>query len=85
MLVRVRALSQTLAVSHYIKGVGCYPDKTMPEDNAHLLFQALAIDMTIEQLSVVAATIANIGVNPFTGVYRLFITVSKWWTIQVYV
>lgn len=61
-------LSQPLALSHFIKGMGCYPPRTLPEDNAQLFFQALAVEMSIEQLTVVAATLANMGTNPLTGV-----------------
>jgi len=57
---------KTLALSHYIKGKGCYPPKTQPTDNAQLYFQACAMELTPEQLAVVAATIANIGVCPTT-------------------
>ena len=47
--------------------MGCYPLGTLPVDNAQLFFQALAVEMSIEQLSVVAATLANMGTNPLTG------------------
>ena len=57
---------KTLALSHYIKGKGCYPPKTQPTDNAQLYFQACAMEMKPEQLAVVAATIANVGVCPTT-------------------
>ena len=57
---------KTLALSHFIKGIGCYPPKTQPTDNAQLYFQACAMEMTPDQLAVVASTIANIGVCPTT-------------------
>lgn len=57
---------KTLAVSHYMKGVGCYTEHTDPTDNANLLFQAGSIEMNCQKLAVVAATMAKIGVCPTT-------------------
>ena len=56
------------ALSHYIKGMDCYPKGTMPTDNAHLYFQTCAIQTTPKDLAVIAATFANRGVCPTTGV-----------------
>eukprot|EP01138_Halocafeteria_seosinensis_P007902 gb/GECG01008073.1/.p1 GENE.gb/GECG01008073.1/~~gb/GECG01008073.1/.p1 ORF type:complete len:665 (+),score=73.24 gb/GECG01008073.1/:1-1995(+) len=58
---------QTLAVSHFMKGMGAYPRDTDPTDNAHLLFQAQSVELNCEKLSIIAASLANLGVCPTTG------------------
>ena len=59
---------KTLALSHYIKGMGCYPPRTSPDDNSNLLLQAEAIQPRPTDLAVIAATIANRGVCPTSRV-----------------
>eukprot|EP01138_Halocafeteria_seosinensis_P013823 gb/GECG01014115.1/.p1 GENE.gb/GECG01014115.1/~~gb/GECG01014115.1/.p1 ORF type:complete len:1394 (+),score=186.92 gb/GECG01014115.1/:1-4182(+) len=58
---------QTLAVSHFMKGMGAYPESTEPTDNAHLLFQAQSVEINSEKLAIIAASLANIGVCPTTN------------------
>jgi Glutaminase len=56
------------AVSHYIKGMDVYPKTTMPSDNANFYHQCCSIQCSPTDLSVIAATFANHGVCPTTGV-----------------
>lgn len=58
---------QTLAVSHFMKGMGAYPESTEPTDNAHLLFQAQSVEINCEKLATIAASLANIGLCPTTN------------------
>jgi glutaminase len=58
---------QTLAVSHFMKGMGAYPTNTDPTDIANLLFQAQSVELNCEKLSVIAASFANLGVCPTTN------------------
>ena len=67
LALKKRAL-KTLALSHYIKGMNCYPERTSPEDNANLYLQAAAIEPRPLDLAVIAATIANRGVCPTTRI-----------------
>lgn len=55
-----------MAISHYLKGMGCYPGRSDPTDIAHLYFQACSIDLTTPQLAAMGATIASIGYCPLT-------------------
>lgn len=58
---------KVMALSHYMKGMSCYPTRTAPDDNAHVLFQAESVEMTCAELAVVASTIASMGVCPTSG------------------
>ena len=68
---------ETLAVSHYIKGMGCYPKKADPTDICNFFFQTESIEMTAADLAVVAGTIANVGVCPTTSMRCLDRTVVR--------
>lgn len=57
---------KTLAISHYLKGMSVYPAVTDPTETAHYLFQAEAIEAPTCNLSIIAATLANIGCCPLT-------------------
>lgn len=57
---------KTVAISFYAKGMGVYPAVADPTETAHMLFQAEAIATNAENLAVIAATLANIGVCPLT-------------------
>lgn len=59
--LRVRAISQ------FIKGMGCYPENTDPDDATNVFRQGCAIEMDCEKLAIVASTIANSGICPLTG------------------
>ena len=58
---------QVKAVSHYIKGMGCYPDGVDPDSTAEQYFEARGIKTSCETLAAAAATIANGGVCPLTN------------------
>ena len=58
---------QVKAVSHYIKGMGCYPPSVDPDSSAEQYFEARAIKTSCASLAVCAATIANDGVCPLTN------------------
>ena len=68
---------KTLAVSHFMKGMECYPSRTQPTDMAHLYFQSMSTDVTVSHLAVIASTLANGGVCPLTGKQCLEPTVVK--------
>lgn len=58
---------QPLAISHYMKGMGCFPPRMRdPTDIAQLYFQSCAIEMNVQQLAVVASTLAAAGTCPMT-------------------
>lgn len=57
---------KTLAVSHFMKGMGSYPSSIDPTDMAHLLFQSQSVEMSCQTLSIIAASLANLGVCPMT-------------------
>lgn len=57
---------KTVAISFFAKGMGVYPAAADPTETAHMLFQAEAIATNAENLAVIAATLANIGVCPLT-------------------
>lgn len=46
--------------------MGVYPAASDPTETAHVLFQAEAVQTNTEVLSVIAATLANVGVCPLT-------------------
>ncbi len=58
---------QVKAVSHYIKGMGCYPPSVDPDSSAEQYFEARAIKTSCASLAVCAATIANGGICPLTN------------------
>eukprot|EP00943_MAST-04B_sp_MAST-4B-sp1_P007644 g7644.t1 len=58
---------QVKAVSHYIKGMGCYPPAVDPDSSAEQYFEARAIKTSCASLAVCAATIANDGICPLTN------------------
>ena len=58
---------QALALSHFLKEKGCYPGRVKdPSDIAQFFFQACAIEMNVQQLAVIAATLAGVGTCPLT-------------------
>ena len=65
LALKRRAL-RAVALSHYLKGMGCYPARTMPDDNALLYYQAMSVELSVAQLAVIAGTLANTGVCPLT-------------------
>lgn len=60
------ALAHFMNERSEIKPVG-FPDKTNINETLELYFQSCSIEVTTEILSIVAATLANGGTNPFTG------------------
>ena len=61
-------LSQALALSHFLKEKGCYPSRVKdPSDIAQFFFQACAMELNIQQLAVIAGTLAGVGVCPTTA------------------
>ena len=58
---------QVKAVSHYIKGMGCYPEAVDPDSTAEQYFEARAIKTSCQTLAACASTIANGGVCPLTN------------------
>jgi glutaminase len=56
-----------MALSHYMKGMQCYPQGTDPTDVANFYFQCMSLEMNARQLSVVAASLAAMGRCPLTG------------------
>jgi len=65
LALKRRAL-RAVALSHYLKGMQCYPERTAPDDNAFLYYQAMCMEMSVSQLAVIAGTLANTGVCPLT-------------------
>ena len=68
--VRVKALSQ------FCKGFGILGDEE-PDSVSDIFFQTQALDMDCESLSVIAATIANCGLNPTTGVQAFSLEAAR--------
>jgi glutaminase len=60
------ALAYFMQEKNENKRVG-FPDKTDLNETLELYFQSCSIEVNTEILSIVASTLANGGVNPFTG------------------
>lgn len=60
------ALAYFMKETNERKKIG-FPENTDLEDTLSLYFQCCSIEVNTEILSIVAATLANGGVNPFTG------------------
>jgi glutaminase len=76
LALKRRAL-RAVALSHYLKGMQCYPERTSPDDNAYLYYQAMCMEMSVSQLAVIAGTLANTGVCPLTQEACLHPAVTK--------
>ena len=92
------AVAQALAISHCLKERGCFPPRVRdPTDVAQFFFQACAIEMSADQLAVVAATMAGVGKCPTTNkqcyspdvtrtvlsvLYSCGMTTVSWWWLQ---
>ena len=60
------ALAYFMKETNETKKVG-FPENTDLEDTLSLYFQCCSIEVNTEILSIVASTLANGGINPFTG------------------
>jgi len=60
------ALAYFMKETNDIKKIG-FPENTDINDTLELYFQCCSIEVNAEILSIVASTLANGGVNPFTG------------------
>lgn len=54
------------ALSHYMQGMDLYPPGCEPNDIASLLCQMFSVEVNMETLAVMAATLARVGVCPVT-------------------
>ncbi len=64
----VSSLEQPLAIAHYMMGMKCFPPTVKdPSVIAQLYLQSCAIEMTTDQLAVVASTLACLGTCPTTS------------------
>ncbi|VDN07422.1 unnamed protein product [Thelazia callipaeda] len=54
------------ALSYYMREHKCFPPDTNLQDNMDLYFQLCSIETDVETLAVMAATLANGGVSPFS-------------------
>eukprot|EP00753_Platysulcus_tardus_P019451 PLAT7220.1.p1 GENE.PLAT7220.1~~PLAT7220.1.p1 ORF type:complete len:1129 (+),score=456.08 PLAT7220.1:41-3427(+) len=64
--LNARAL-RAKALAHYAKGMGCLPDRAAPEAMVSTFFNACSIELGMPQLATLAATMAGMGENPFSG------------------
>ncbi|PAV81497.1 hypothetical protein WR25_16621 [Diploscapter pachys] len=55
------------ALSYYMREHKCFPESTNLQDTLDLYFQLCSIETNCDTLSVMAATLANGGVNPLNG------------------
>ncbi|CAJ0575179.1 unnamed protein product, partial [Mesorhabditis spiculigera] len=55
------------ALSYYMREHKCFPKETKLQDTMDLYFQLCSIETNAESLAVMAATLANGGVNPLNG------------------
>ncbi len=55
------------ALAYFMREKGVFPAGTDLHITLDLYFQCCSIEVTCESLSIVAATLANGGINPFTG------------------
>lgn len=72
-----RTARQTMAVSHYMKGQGCYPARTDPTNNVHFYSQCMSVTMSPQQIANMAGMLANAGVAPTTWEPCLHPTTTK--------
>jgi len=54
------------ALSHYMQGMELYPDGCEPNDIASLLCQMFSVEVSMQTMAVMAATLARVGVCPIT-------------------
>lgn len=67
LTLKQRAL-KPLAIAHYMMGMKCFPPTVKdPSVIAQLYLQSCAIEMTTDQLAVVASTLACLGTCPTTS------------------
>ncbi|CAJ0922730.1 unnamed protein product, partial [Mesorhabditis belari] len=55
------------ALSYYMREHKCFPENTKFQDTMDLYFQLCSIEANVDSLAVMAATLANGGVNPLNG------------------
>ena len=62
---------RNFCLAYYMKGAGAFPDWVKSADDLNttleLYFMTCSMELTTEEMAVVAATLANGGINPFTG------------------
>jgi glutaminase len=62
-----RTADRNFALGHFMREKGAFPDNTDLVETLEFYFQMCSLELTAEAFSVVAATLANGGVCPITG------------------
>jgi len=62
-----KTADRNFALAYLLKEAGAFPEGTTLKDTLDLYFQCCSVEINAKTLAVVAATLANGGVNPVTG------------------
>jgi len=58
---------RNFALAYFMRENNAFPENTSLQDILEFYFQCCSIQTTTRQMSIVAATLASGGVNPYTG------------------
>lgn len=60
---------------HYMASKGSFPSKSNPNEALDFYLQSCSVEVDCEDLAILAATFANLGVCPITKEYFIYIQI----------